>query len=305
MKILLALLMTAFAAHSAWASTDVADDVSSANLVNLNYYAHAGNLLVEPSFDTNINTLVGGTRRSRSAFVIYGEYGLPWVPGLRIGISESDVSTTNIASQTTFAHTGLGDPTFDVLYRVLDQTPGGFSLDTELSFSPSIASSDIAYANIPGGSGKGYSMLELSAVGFWRMAMNEVSVHAGVTRDFSGTQSDPENLGYEIPMESEWIASAGIHDRVHLLPTLFVQGEVAFNFAKTRTTSYNNGNVIVGETPFNVEPAFVLGFLAKKDVLISAYIQYQSYTTSGSYNAVATSSTFISTTGGFHVLIEI
>jgi hypothetical protein len=302
-KILLAFLVGTLVPFSLYASTDVSSDSTSANLANLNYYPHAGKLTIEPSYDGDLNTWSGGERQSRSALIGLLEYGLPWVNGLRINVEESTIINTTSLDQDTFVHSGVGDPTFSASYRILDDTPGGFSLDTQISATPSFASADIAYGGQPGGVGNGGLILQASATGFWRAGLNEVSLGGTLSHDFDATLTDPRDEGNDVAYASRWIGQFTLRDRIHLLPVLFLQGEANFTFANSRQENPDNGSSTEIDNPFNVSPTLGVGFLAKPDVLLSLYIEYQGYETR--YPEFETSSTFGSTTYGFHVLIEL
>jgi hypothetical protein len=293
-------------ATSAHAAADAFDDVSSNNIVNLTYYPHAGAFLFEPGFSSSVNTLQGGQRQSFNTFTVYGEYGLPWLNGFRLSVSESDPLSVHVDGGKTYANSGLADPTFSMKYRFLDDSPQGLSTEVGFSYSPAWASSDVSYISAPGASGAALADVVLYAEGFWRLAFNEAALSAGVTRAFSGSRAYPNNSSGIETLNTQWSSSITVNDRVHLIPKLYLEGRLNFNFAHSKDNGDGAGNSSETQIPFNVSPYAGIGLVVNKQVLVRAYFEYTSYTNqySDSNMDQIPGSTYVSTVWGLQTLIE-
>jgi hypothetical protein len=299
------ILFYGMVSSPAFAATESPSDSSSANLINLTYYAHSGDFLFEPNYYSSINTVYGGFRKSFNTFSVYGEYGLPWLPGLRISVSEANPLAADSNGESTFAYSGLGDPTFDLSYRIVDENPQGLSADVQFSYSPTWASEQFSSDGNPGANGQVLSTVNLFAQGYWRKAFNEAALGAGVGHAFSGSHADASDSSVSDTYDSRWYADIIARDRIHVLPKLYLEAQLGFNFGHTNSENFPNSTTQT-QLPFNMIPEVKVGYLVNQQVALRLYVEYESYTSQFNFSdgASSTNQTYTSTTWGFDTMIE-
>lgn len=282
---LLAILSSAFGL-SAFGATDDPSDASSANLVNLTYYAHPGNFLIEPIYSSTLHQTNASDQETFSDFSLDLSYGLP-IPGLRISVSETrELYAANYSTTSTFG-SGLTDPTVSLAYRLIDMTPGGWSTDVQVSVAPSFADSLESSPGLPGNAISGNWVLSLLASEFWTLGKNEARLSGEIQHFFSQSVIDQNDGDFNYSRDAYSIASIALIDRFHITPQFFLEGEGNFIFSNTENRNYAQGTTGNTQYPFHVVPSAVAGYLVSKQLLLEAYANFLWDTTVNTYDTNA------------------
>jgi hypothetical protein len=282
-KIFLALVAALFSSIPALAATDSPTDTSSNNLLNLIYYPHLNHLLANANYASDFHATSGDQTISGGEFSLEATYGL-LIDGLRVSVSESSLNAARNTSQESYISSGVTDPSFYLNYRLLDSTPGGWSVDAQLGTSPSLGTDELTDPGYPGSAYKGYGNVSLSAAVFWDVGLNEVKISGEIFRDFSGNADDAEDSDFSYTRASQWNGNFAITDRIHLTSNAFVEAEATFDLASTTDYAYSNGDSAESTTPFHVTPKLEFGYLPFKQLLLYASMSYDSETSSTNYS---------------------
>ncbi len=133
---------------------------------------------------------------------------------------------------------------------------------------------------------------------------DELSLSGELYRVFSGSRPTPNSLNVT-SLDSRWAEQFILSDRVHFLPSFFIEGELVATPGSSRTYRFTNSGTEFDTYPFNLSPELGLGLRAHTQTLLTLFVQYRGYTSHFSINGgAATDSGYDSTTFGFHVLIE-
>jgi hypothetical protein len=263
---------------SAMAATDSPTDTSSNNLLNLTYFPHVGKFAARSDFYSTFHETSGVNTVSNSDFSVGGTYGF-LVDGLRASASASTSTVAYTSSSQSYYYSGINDPTFNLNYRLLDNSPGGWSFDVELGTSPSLGTYYIPSSTSAGSNRKGFGTLSLSAAAYWTFGINEFKLSGGIDRQFSGNVVDPIFADNTHARAARWNGDFAVTDRVHFGTLWFAEAGATFDFSSTENYSYADGTTSFSQAPFRVIPTIELGYLPTKQLLIAMSMSYQNYTT--------------------------